>query len=108
VIRVEVYRLMWVIIFEMWVINEEKQQFNWDAEYKHELAEELSVFSKLRNLFMKKFEYSARLVKKKLEMVMFERDFVEFTKDTELLAKLQEKVLKNPDTVSISKSNNKG
>jgi len=90
---------MWVIVFEMWVTNEEKQQFNLDAEYKHELTDELAIFAKLRNLFMKKFEYFAKLVKKKMETVRFERDFTEFTGNTELLARLQERMLKNPDTI---------
>ena len=90
---------MWVIIFEMWAINEEKQQFNSDSEYRHDLAEELLMFAKLRELYMKKFEYSAKVIKQRLETVIFERDFVEFTKDSEVLTRLQGKLLGNPETV---------
>lgn len=95
---VEVYRAMWGIVFEMWMVNEEKQQFNWDVEYKHEVEEELAVFEKLRGLFMRKFEYANKLAKKRLETSLFERDFVEFSKDPELLSRLQKEVLKNPDS----------
>lgn len=89
---------MWIIIFEMWAANEEKQQFNLDSGYKHDIAEELAVFDKLRKLYMKKFEYSAKLLKQKLETVVFERDFVEFTKDPEVMTRLKDKVFNNPDT----------
>jgi len=85
---------MWEIIFGMWVINEEKEQFNSDYEYKHEVAEELALFSKLRKLYMRKLEYSSKLSKKKLETILFERDFIEFSKDPELLTRLQKVVLK--------------
>ena len=83
----------------MWVINEEKQQFNSDSEYRHDLAEELLIFAKLRKLYMKKFEYSAKLIKQRLETVTFERDFLEFTKDSEVLTRLQDKILGNPEIV---------
>lgn len=86
---------MWVIVLEMWAANEEKLQFSSDRECRHDLAQELAVFGKLRELFMPKLEYASRMVKRKLETVLFERDFAELAKDPELLARLQSKVIKN-------------
>ena len=47
---------MWIIVLEIWAVDEEIQQFNCNHNYSKEVMNELTIYSKFRELFVKKFE----------------------------------------------------
>ena len=64
---------MWVFILELWVINEEKLQFNTDPEIKHDLAIEFEIYKKLAELFAIKLNNQINLENKKKTVANLEQ-----------------------------------
>jgi len=83
---------MWVLIIELWGINEEKQQFNTDPEFKHDLAKELYVYKQISDMFISKLENLKKLEDKKKAAATFEQTIAKATQGTDLLSKIQLKM----------------
>ena len=88
------------MVLEMWAMNEEKQQFNWDQDFRHDIMEELDIYDKLRKLYSKKIDYTAKVVKQRENTMVFEHDFIKLAKNPELLKRLKEKVM-NSASITI-------
>ena len=84
---------MWIIILETWAVSEEKNQFNPDPEYKHELSKELDIFKSFRELYMQKLNYMISMEEKRKEIVEFNQNFIDISKVPELFATLRAKAL---------------
>ena len=75
----------------MWSIGEEIQQFNGDCEYRHDVGKELNIYKALKELYMRKLNYKAKLETKRGAVMEFGQEFNKLAQDPELLLKLQMK-----------------
>ncbi len=90
---------------ELWSINEEKQQFNTDPDFKHDIEKELSIYTQLGGLFAAKMDCMSKLEEKKRAAVTFEQTFARATEGTDLLSKIQDKMRQDADAASPKHEN---
>ncbi len=84
--------MMWVMILELWCLNEEKLQFSSEQEVRHDVGKELAIFSLLKSMFATKLERLSRSDEKKKAALDFEKTLMKATEGTDLLAKMQNKL----------------
>jgi len=89
---IEIYRLLWILVLEIWSMNEEKLQFSNENDLKHDLIKEMSVFSGLKKIFASKLEAMSRNIEKKKVAAQFEKTLMKATEGTDLLQKIQNKI----------------
>ena len=91
-IIIEIYRLIWAIIFDLWNISEEKNQLNDNIELKHKLSDEFDIFGKFAALYMEKLEKIEKFEKKKTMEFEFEQNLDKMAKNANLIERIKEKV----------------
>ncbi len=89
---IEIYRLMWIIVMELWAVTEEKLQFYTDPEYKHDLSKEFVMYQLLKDIYTAKIDRVSKFDERKKSAFAFEQNFSKMTQGTDLLSKIQSKI----------------
>ena len=90
---VEIYRLMWIVVFEMWTITEERNQFNIEEEYKHEILREFEIYNNFKELVTRKFDRIQNLISKKNQEFEMEQNIIKMAQGMNVIDQIQNKLL---------------
>ena len=89
----EIYRYMWIIIMEIWAINEEKQQFNSFKNSQSTMMEEFLIFQKIKELYMSKIEKMEKFNERSIPIPELEEDLDKIAQKPGLMEKMKTEVL---------------
>ena len=84
--------MFWILIMELWAVNEEKLQFYNEDEYRHDLKQELAMFQLLKEIYMAKIERITKFEEKKKSAFTFEQNLAKMAQGSDILSKIQNKI----------------
>ncbi len=62
--------MVWILVLELWAVNEERIQLSKEPTVKHELSTEFAVYQQLGDMLASKLEATCKMAEKNMNTLM--------------------------------------